>query len=92
VQVDVEVPKDVDDGGVQGKPKTRVQQVAEDDDLVVARSRYSLPARGSAGPDHAVLHQSADVGTVDLAPTERVGLRDLLATASRLRFGAMYAI
>jgi hypothetical protein len=78
VQVDVEVPKDVDDGGVEGKPKPRVQEIAEDDDLVVARPRYSLTARGLAGPYHAVLHEGAHVGIVNLASTERVRLRDLL--------------
>jgi hypothetical protein len=77
VQVDVEVPEDVDDGGVQGKTKPRVQQVAEDDDFVVSRSWYSFPARGSAGPNHAVLHQGVHVGLVDLTPAECVRLRDL---------------
>jgi hypothetical protein len=78
VQVDVEVPKDVDNDGVEGKPKPRVQKIAEDDDLVIARPRYSLPSRGSAGPNHAVLHEGAHVGIVNLASAERVRLRDLL--------------
>jgi hypothetical protein len=87
VQVDVEVPKDVDDGGVEGKPKPRVQEITEDDDLVVMRPRYSLPARGSAGPNHAVLHEGAHVVIVNLASAERVRLRGLLrdGIASPLR-------
>jgi hypothetical protein len=84
VQVDVEIPKDVDDGGVQGKPKPRV---TEDDDLVVARPWYSFPSRGSAGPDHAVLHKGAHVGVIDLASAECICLLDLLrdSIASPLR-------
>jgi hypothetical protein len=92
VQVDVEVPKDVDNGGVEGKPKPRVQQIAEDDDLVIMRLRYSFPARGSTGPDHAVLHQGAHVGIVNLASAERVRLWDLLRDGIASPLGAMYAI
>jgi hypothetical protein len=79
VQVDVEVPKDVDDGGVEEKLKPRVQQIAEDDDLVITWPRYSFPARGSAGPDHVVLHERAHVSAVNLASAEGVRLRDLLS-------------
>jgi hypothetical protein len=78
VQVDVEVPKDVDDSGVEGKPKPRVHQIAEDDDLVITWPRYNFPARGSVGPDHVVLHERAHVGAVNLASAEGVRLRDLL--------------
>jgi hypothetical protein len=92
VQVDVEIPENVDDGGVQRETKPRVQQIAEDDDFVVPRSRYSFPARGSAGPDHAVFHQRVHIGLVDLASAECVRLAISLTTASRLRFGAMSAI
>jgi hypothetical protein len=54
----------------------------------LSRGRSTVfPARGSAGPDHAVLHQGAHVGIVNLASAERVRLRDLLrdGIASPLR-------
>jgi hypothetical protein len=63
---------------VKGESKPRVQEIAEDDDLIVARPWYGLPARGSSGPNHAVLHKRAHIGTVDLASAEGVRLRDLL--------------
>jgi hypothetical protein len=75
---DVEVPKDVDDDVVEGKPKPSVQEIAEDDDLVIVWPRYSLPARGSASPNHVVLNERAHVGTINLAPAEGVRLWDLL--------------
>jgi hypothetical protein len=77
VQVDVEIPEVVDDGGVQRETKPRIQQIAEDDDFVVPRPQNSFPARGSVGPDHAVLHQRVHVGLVDLAPAKCVRLRNL---------------
>jgi hypothetical protein len=55
MQVYVEIPEDVDDGGMKGKPKPRKQEIAEDDNLIIAGLRYGLSARGSRGPDHAVL-------------------------------------
>jgi hypothetical protein len=72
------IAKDLDDGRVEGKPKPRVQEIAEDDDLVITRPWYSLPARGSAGPNHMILREGAHVGTVNLASAEHVCLRDLL--------------
>jgi hypothetical protein len=50
VQVDVEVPEDVDDCGMQWEPKPHIQQVAKDDNFVVPWPRHSLTARGSADP------------------------------------------
>jgi hypothetical protein len=55
MQVYVEIPKDVDDGGMKGKLKPRKQEITEDDNLIIAGLRYGLSARGSRGPDHAVL-------------------------------------
>jgi hypothetical protein len=78
VQVYVEVPEDIDDGGVKGGPKPRKQEIPEDDDLIVVRLRYGLPARGSGGPNHAVLLKGAHIGPVDLASTKGVRLRDFL--------------
>jgi hypothetical protein len=78
VQVYVEIPEDIDGGGMKGEPKSCVQEIAEDDNFVVARLRYSLPARGSSGPDHAVLLKRAHIGFVDLAPAEGVRLWDFL--------------
>jgi hypothetical protein len=78
VQVYVEVPEDIDDGEVKGEPKPRKQKIPEDDKLIVARLRYSLPARGSCGPNHAVLLKGAHIGSIDLASAEGVRLRDFL--------------
>jgi hypothetical protein len=92
VQVDVEIPKDVDNGGVQGKPKPRVQQVAEDNDFVVARPRYSLPPRGSAGPTMRFFtREPTSVLSIWLRPNVYVFWISL-TTASRFLFGAMYVI
>jgi hypothetical protein len=55
MQVHVEVPEDVDNGRMKGEPKPRKQEIAKDDNLIVTRLRHSLSARGSRGPDHAVL-------------------------------------
>jgi hypothetical protein len=55
MEVYAEVPEDVDDGWMKGEPKARKQEIAKDDNLVVTRLRHSLSARGSRGPDHAVL-------------------------------------
>jgi hypothetical protein len=55
MQVYVEVPEDVDDGWIKGEPKPGKQEITKDDNLVVTRLRHSLSARGSRGPDHAVL-------------------------------------
>jgi hypothetical protein len=54
-QVYFEISEDVDDGGMKGKPKPRKQEIAEDDNLIIVGLRYGLLARGSRGPDHAVL-------------------------------------
>jgi hypothetical protein len=78
VQVYVEVAEDIDDGRVKGEPKPRKQEIPEDDDLIVARLRYGLPARGSRGPNHAVPLKGAHIGSVDLASAEGVHLRDFL--------------
>jgi hypothetical protein len=78
VQVYVKVPEDIDDGGVKGEPKPRKQQIPEDDDLIVARLRYGLPAWGSRGPNHAVLLKGAHIGSIDLASAEGVRLQDFL--------------
>jgi hypothetical protein len=92
VQVDIEIPKDVDGGGVQGKPKPRVQQVAEDDDLVVARPRYSFPPRARpASTMRFFTREPTSVLYIWLRPNVYVFWISF-ATASRLRFGAMYAI
>jgi hypothetical protein len=63
---------------VKEEPKPRVQEIAEDDDLIVVRPRYGLSARGSSGPNHAVLLKRTHIGPVDLASAEGVRLRDLL--------------
>jgi hypothetical protein len=55
MQVYVEILEDVDDGGMKGKPKSRKQEIAKDDNLIIAGLRHGLSARGSRGPDHAVL-------------------------------------
>jgi hypothetical protein len=55
MQVYVEIPEDVDDGGMKGKSKPRKQEIAKDDNLIITGLRHSLSARGSCGPDHAVL-------------------------------------
>jgi hypothetical protein len=86
VQVNVEVPKDIDDGGMKGEPKPRKQEIPEDDDLIVARLRYGLPARGSGGPDHAVLLKRAHIGPVDLAAAKGVCLRDFLCDGAAPSF------
>jgi hypothetical protein len=78
VQVYVEVLEDIDDDGVKREPKPRKQEIQEDDDLIVARLRYGLPARGSSGPNHAVLLKGAHIGSVDLSSTEGVRLQDFL--------------
>jgi hypothetical protein len=54
-QVYFEISEDVDNGGMKGKPKPRKQEIAEDDNLIIVGLRYGLLARGSRGPDHAVL-------------------------------------
>jgi hypothetical protein len=54
VQVYVEIPEDVDDGGMKGEPKPRKQEIAEDNNLIITGLRYGLSARGSRGLDHAV--------------------------------------
>jgi hypothetical protein len=92
VQVYIVVPEDVDDGGVKGGPKPRKQEIPEDDNLIVARLRYGLPARGSHGPNHAVPLKRAHIGpSIWLRPKVYVfGIS--FATASRLRFGAMDAL
>jgi hypothetical protein len=55
MQVYVEIPEDVDDGGMKGKPKFRKQEITKDDNLIIAGFRYGLSARCSRGPDHVVL-------------------------------------
>jgi hypothetical protein len=77
MQVYVEIPKDVDDGGM-GKPKPRKQEIAKDDNLIIAGFRYGLSARCSRGPDHAVLLKRIHISSVDLASAEGVRLRDFL--------------
>jgi hypothetical protein len=81
VQVYVEVLQDIDDGGVKGEPKPRKHEITEDDDLIVARLRYGLPAWGSSGPNHAVLLKGANIGSVDLASAEGVSLRDFFCNS-----------
>jgi hypothetical protein len=78
VQVNVEVPEDIDDGGVKGEPKPCKQEIPEDDDLIVARLRHGLPARGSGGPNHVVLLKRAHISPIDLAAAKGVCLRDFL--------------
>jgi hypothetical protein len=92
VQVYVEVPEDIDDGGVKGEPKPRKQEIPEDDDLIVARLRYGLPAWGSSGPNHAVLLKGAHVSSVDLASAEGVSLRDFLCNSVASSLWGMDAI
>jgi hypothetical protein len=55
MQLYVEIPEDVNDGGMTGKPKSCKQEIAEDDNLIIVGLRHDLSARGSRGPDHAVL-------------------------------------
>jgi hypothetical protein len=92
VQVNVEVPEDIDDGGVKGEPKPRKQEIPEDDDLVVARLRYGLPTRGSGGPNHVVLVKRAHIDPVDLVAAKGVCLRDFLCDGVAPSFWAMDAI
>jgi hypothetical protein len=54
MKIYVKIPEDVDDGWMKGKPKSRKQEIAKDDNLIIAGLRHSLSARGSRGPDHAV--------------------------------------
>jgi hypothetical protein len=76
---------------VQREPKPRVQQVAKDDNFVVPWLRHSLPARGSAGPTMRFFTSDAtSVLSIWLRPNVYV-FAISLATASRLRFGAMSA-
>jgi hypothetical protein len=78
VQVYIEVPKDIDDSAVKGELKPRKQKIPEDENFIVARLRYDLPARGSRSPNHAVPLKRAHIGSVDLASAEGVRLRDFL--------------
>jgi hypothetical protein len=81
VQVYIKVLEDIDDGVVKGEPKPRKQEIPEDDNLIVARLRYGLPARGSRGPNHVVPLKRAHIGSIDLASVEGVRLRDFLCNS-----------
>jgi hypothetical protein len=77
---------------VKGVLKPRVQEIAEDDDLIVARPRYGLPARARAVPTMRFFtREPTSVPSIWRQPKEYVfGIS--FVTASRLRFGAMNAI
>jgi hypothetical protein len=84
MKIYVKIPEDVDDGWMKGEPKSRKQDIAKDDNLIIAGLRHNLSAKGSRGPDHAVL-------SIRLRPKVYVfGIS--FATASRLRFEAMTAL
>jgi hypothetical protein len=44
MQVYVEIPEDVDDGRMKGEPKSRKQEIAKDDNLIIAGLRHSISA------------------------------------------------
>jgi hypothetical protein len=91
VQVDVEIPEDVDDGRVQREPKPRVQQITKDaTSLSRGRGTVSQPGARPAPTIRFFTSDSTSVLSIWLRQDVYV-FAISLATASRLRFGAMSA-
>jgi hypothetical protein len=78
MQIYVEVPEDVDDGWVKGESKPSKQEIAKNDNFIIARLRHGLFAGGPHGPDHAILLKCVHVGSVNQASAEGVRLENHL--------------
>jgi hypothetical protein len=93
MKIYVEIPEDVDGGWMKEKLKSRKQETAKDDNLIIVGFQHSLSAKDSRGPDHAVLLKWIHISSINQAAAEGVCLRDLLcdSVAPSLR-GHDYAL
>jgi hypothetical protein len=67
MQIYVEVPEDVDDGWVKGESKPSKQEIAKDDNFIIAGLRHGLLTGKPCGPDHAILLKSVHVSSLNQA-------------------------
>jgi hypothetical protein len=78
MQIDVEIPEDVDNNWMKREPKPGEQQIPKDDNFVLMGLRHGLPTGIPRCPDHAVLLKGGYVTPVYQAPSEGVRLQNLL--------------
>jgi hypothetical protein len=92
VQVDVEIPENVDDGGVQGK-RSPAYSRSRKMTTSLSRGRGTVSRQGArpAPTIRFFTEESTSVLSIWLRPNVYV-FAISLATTSRLRFGAMCAI
>jgi hypothetical protein len=87
MQIYVELPEDVDDGWMKGKPKPSEQEIAKDDNFILAGLQHDFPTGSPRGTDHAVLLKSVHVDPVNQASGEGVRLRNLFHNSIALSVG-----
>jgi hypothetical protein len=74
---------------VKGKPKPSEQEIAKDDNFILAGFRHGFSTGSPRGTDHAVLLESVHIGAVNQTSPKVYVFGISFVTASRLRFGAM---
>jgi hypothetical protein len=74
MQIDVEIPEDIDNSGMKGKPKPDKQQIPKDDNLILLRPQHNLFSESPQCPNHPVLLQGCHIPLIYQAPSEGVRL------------------
>jgi hypothetical protein len=76
MKIYVEVTEDVDNSWVKGKPKPSEQEIAKDDNFIIAGIWHGFFTGSPRGTDHAVLLESVQVSTVNQTWTEGIRHRN----------------
>jgi hypothetical protein len=89
MQIDVEIPEDIDNSGMKGKPKSDKQQIPKDDNLILlSLSTISFPRAHNVPIIRFFCRDATSPSSIRLRPKVYVfGIS--FATVSRLRFRAM---
>jgi hypothetical protein len=81
MKIYVEVTEDVDNSWVKGKPKPTEQEIAKDDNFIIAGFRYGFSTGRPRGTDHSVLLKSVHIGVVNQTSSEGIRLRILFSNS-----------
>jgi hypothetical protein len=82
MKVYVEVPEDVDNGWVKGKPKPSKQEIAKDDNFILVGFRHGFSTGSPRGTDHAVLLESVHISVVNQTSAEGIRLWNLFCNGT----------
>jgi hypothetical protein len=80
MKVDVKIPEDVHNGRVKGKPKSSIQQISENGNLILLGLRHGLFPWSFHQTHHLVPPQKCNVLLIQQASAECICLRQLFSS------------